>query len=112
MFITEKDYVISGIRTKDNVRVFIAIDDHSGGYPYWSPYYRSAKHYGTPTNRSDLMDCILQEVSSWEVLEVQVVGEVVPTDSAIDFARAEAQKKIDAIRGELQAELDNLARIK
>ena len=111
MLITEKDYVISGIRTKDNVRVFVAIDDRSGGYPYWTDYYRSAKHYKTPTDRHDMMDFMLCDISSWEVLEVQVVGEVVSSTSVVDFARAEAQKKIDAIRAELQKELDNLANI-
>ena len=111
MFITDKDYVIRGISKENGKQMFIAIDPISGGYPYWTDYYQQAKHYKTPIERQDLIDSMVCQVTMYEVVEVQVVGTVVSSNDARDFARAEAQKKIDAIKKELDAQIANLEKI-
>lgn len=40
-------FIGTGIDAKTGKRVFVGIDSHSGGYPYWSEWVQSAERYDT-----------------------------------------------------------------
>ena len=107
----EKMYVISGISAKDQKRVYVAIDQASGGYPYWSRRFTDAKQYKKPTDFVDMLDFMIHDVTSWGMLEVEVTGTVVQPGDMVAYARAQTQEKIDALTAELAKEIAVLEQI-
>ena len=106
--ILAKDYVISGL-TKDNgARVYAAIDQHSGGYLYWTTNLNQAARYTQPTRPTD--GYLANSVQTIEILEITSTAVVITGDDLIERARQKAAEKIAAINAELQEELDRLAK--
>lgn len=101
-FTIKQAYALSAI-DKAGKRVYYDTDAHSGGYPYWSPYFNQFKTWETldkiPTFSGT--DYMRREVVSIEVLEVKVQAKVVQTTEIVSEAKAKAMAEIAKIEKEL-----------
>jgi len=102
-FTIKKAYALSAI-DKAGKRVYYDTDSHSGGYPYWSPYFGSHKTWESldkiPTFSGT--DYMRRDVVSIEVLEIKVQAKVVSTTEIVSEARAKAMAEIAKIEQELR----------
>ena len=101
-FIIRKTYALSAI-DKAGKRVYYDTDSHSGGYPYWSPFWNQHKSWDTldkiPTFGP--ADFMRRDVTSIEVIEVKIQAKVVQTTEIVSEARAKAMAEIAKIEKEL-----------
>lgn len=101
-FTIKKAYALSAI-DKAGKRVYYDTDSHSGGYPYWSPFFNQFKTWETldkiPTFSST--DYMRRDVTSIDVIEVEVRAKVVQTTEIVSEARAKAEAEIAKIQKEL-----------
>lgn len=101
-FTIKQAYALSAV-DKAGQRVYYHTDSHSGGYPYWSPYWSQDKTWDSldkiPTFSST--DYMRRDVVSIEVLEVKVQAKVVQTTEIVSEARAKAMAEIAQIEKEL-----------
>lgn len=102
-FIIKRAYALSAV-DKAGKRVYFATDSHSGGYPYWSPYWSQDKTWDSldkiPTFSSD--DYMRRDVVSIEVLEVEIQARVVTTTEIVSQHRAQALAEIEKLEQELR----------
>jgi hypothetical protein len=102
-FTIKKAYALSAI-DKAGKRVYFDTDSHSGGYPYWSPYFAQDKTWESldkiPTFTST--DYMRRDVVSIEVLEVETQARVVQTTEIVSEARARAMAEIAKLEQELR----------
>jgi hypothetical protein len=112
-FTIREVYALSAI-DKAGKRVYYDTDSHSGGYPYWSPFFNQHKTWDTldkiPTFSST--DYMRREVVSIEVLEVKVQAKVVQTTEIVSEAKAKAMAEIDKIQKELTRKIAQLEGMK
>ena len=112
-FTIKKAYALSAIN-KAGQRVYYDTDAHSGGYPYWSPYFNHFKTWETldkiPTFSST--DYMRREVTSIEVIEVKVQAKVVRTTEIVSEARAKAEAEIAKIQNDLAQKIAMLENVK
>ena len=105
-FTIKKAYALSAI-DKAGKRVYYDTDSHSGGYPYWSPYFSQDKTWESldkiPIFSST--DYMRRDVVSIEVLEVEIQAKVILTTEIMSEARAKAKAEITQIRKELARKL-------
>jgi hypothetical protein len=101
-FTIKKAYALSAI-DKAGKRVYYDTDSHSGGYPYWSPYFNQHKTWESldkiPTFSST--DYMRRDVTAIEALEVKIQAKVVSTTEIVSEARAKAMAEIDKIQRDL-----------
>jgi hypothetical protein len=101
-FTIKKAYALSAIN-KAGERVYYDTDSHSGGYPYWSPYFARGKTWESldkiPTF-SDT-DYMRRDVTRIEVLEVKIQAKIVESTEMVSEARAKAMAEIAKIEAEL-----------
>ena len=101
-FTIKKAYALSAI-DKAGKRVYYDTDSHSGGYPYWSPYFNQFKTWETlekiPVQGGE--SYMRRDVNSIEVIEVEVRAKVVSTTEIVSEARAKAEAEIAKIQKEL-----------
>jgi hypothetical protein len=102
-FTIKKAYALSAI-DKAGKRVYYDTDSHSGGYPYWSPYFNQHKTWESlgkiPTFSST--DYMRRDVTVIEALEVKIQAKVVSTTEIVSEARAKAMAEIAKIEQELR----------
>jgi hypothetical protein len=102
-FTIKKAYALSAI-DKAGKRVYYDTDSHSGGYPYWSPYFGSHKTWESldkiPTFSGT--DYMRKDVNSIEVLEVKIQAKVVSTTEIVSEVRAKAMAEIEKLEQELR----------
>jgi len=102
-FTISTTYMLSAIN-KLGQRVYYDTDDHSGGYPYWSPYFNQHKTWESldkiPTFSST--DYMRRDVTSIEVLEVKIQAKVVSTTEIVSEVRAKAMAEIAKLELELR----------
>ena len=112
-FTIKKAYALSAI-DKAGKRVYYDTDSHSGGYPYWSPYFNQFKTWETldkiPTFNST--DYMRRDVTSIDVIEVEVRAKVVSTTEIVSEARAKAEAEIAKIQKELSRKIAMLEGMK
>jgi hypothetical protein len=112
-FTIKKTYALSAI-DRAGKRVYFDTDSHSGGYPYWSPYWSQDKTWDSldkiPTFGST--DYMRRDVTSIEVLEVEVQARVVQTTEIVSEAKAKAMIEIDKIQQELTRKIAQLEGMK
>lgn len=112
-FIIKKAYALSAI-DKAGKRVYFDTDSHSGGYPYWSPFWNQHKTWDTldkiPTFGPT--DYMRRDVVSIEVIEVKIQAKVVQTTEIVSEARAKAMAEIDKIQKELTRKIAQLESMK
>lgn len=101
-FTIKKAYALSAI-DKAGKRVFYDTDSHSGGYPYWSPYFNQHKTWESLDKIPSFSgtDYMRRDVTSIEVLEVKIQAKVVQTTEIVSEARAKAMAEIAKIEKEL-----------
>ena len=106
-------YVLSAIE-KDGRRGFYAIDQHSGGYPYWSPYLHMARLVDSVDKLDPLHtdNYMRNGVTSIEVLKLVTTATVVTTEEIESEARAKAMKEIAEIEQKLREKTAELRRLK
>lgn len=113
IFTIKKAYALSAIN-KAGQRVYYDTDAHSGGYPYWSPYFNQFKTWETldkiPTFSGT--DYMRREVVSIEVIEVKVQAKVVQTTEIVSEARAKAEAEIAKIQKDLAHKIAMLEGVK
>lgn len=113
IFTIKKAYALSAI-DKAGKRVYYDTDSHSGGYPYWSPYYNQHKTWETldkiPTFSGT--DYMRREVVSIEVIEVKIQAKVVQTTEIVSEARAKAEAEIAKIQKDLAHKIAMLEGVK
>jgi len=101
-FTIKKTYALSAV-DKGGKRVYYDTDSHSGGYPYWSPFFDRFKTFESldkiPTFGSD--DYMRRDVVRIEVLEVEVRAQVVQTTELVSKAKARAMAEIARIQQDL-----------
>jgi hypothetical protein len=101
-FTIKKAYALSAL-DKAGKRVYYDTDSHSGGYPYWSPFFNQHKTWDSldkiPTFSGT--DYMRRDVTSIEVVEVEVQAKVVQTTEIVSEARAKAMAEIAKIEKEL-----------
>lgn len=101
-FTIKKAYALSAI-DKAGKRVYYDTDSHSGGYPYWSPYFNQHKVWEAldkiPSFGST--DYMRRDVTRIEVLEVKVQAKIVESTELVSEARAKAMAEIAQIEKEL-----------
>jgi hypothetical protein len=101
-FTIKKAYALSAIN-KAGERVYYDTDSHSGGYPYWSPYFDQLKTWDEldeiPTLSST--DYMRRDVTRIEVLEVKIQAKIVESTEMVSEARAKAMAEIAKIEKEL-----------
>ena len=102
-FTIKKTYALSAI-DKAGKRVYYDTDSHSGGYPYWSPYFSQDKTWESldkiPIFSST--DYMRRDVVSIEVLEVEIQARVVQTTEIVSEVRAKAMAEIAKLEQELR----------
>ena len=102
-FTIKRAYALSAI-DKAGKRVYYDTDSHSGGYPYWSPYFGSHKTWESldkiPTFSGT--DYMRKEVTRIEVLEVKIQARVVQTTEIVSEVRAKAMAEIEKLEQELR----------
>jgi hypothetical protein len=112
-FTIKRAYALSAI-DKAGKRVYYDTDSHSGGYPYWSPFFNQHKSWESldkiPTFSST--DYMRRDVTSIEVLEVKVQAKVVQTTEIVSEARAKAMAEISKIERELAQKIASLEGVK
>lgn len=112
-FTIRKAYALSAI-DKAGKRVYYDTDSHSGGYPYWSPFFNQHKIWDTldkiPTFSST--DYMRRDVTAIEVIEVEVRAKVVSTTEIVSEARARAEAEIAKIQQELTRKIAALEGMK
>ena len=112
-FTIKKAYALSAI-DKAGKRVYYDTDSHSGGYPYWSPYFNQFKTWETldkiPTFSNT--DYMRRDVTSIDVIEVEVRAKVVSTTEIVSEARAKAEAEIAKIQKELARKIAMLEGVK
>jgi hypothetical protein len=112
-FTIRKAYALSAI-DKAGKRVYYDTDSHSGGYPYWSPYWNQHKTWDSlgkiPTFSST--DYMRRDVTSIEVIEVKIQAKVVQTTEIVSEAKAKAMAEIDKIQKELTRKISQLEGMK
>jgi hypothetical protein len=108
-----KRYGISAIRF-DGTRAFYDTDEHSGGWPYWSPVLNQHKTWPTldqvPTIKGE--DYLRREVTSIEIIEVTISAKVVQTTEIVSEARAKAEAEIAKIKKDLAHKIALLEGVK
>ena len=112
-FTIKKAFALSAI-DKAGKRVYYDTDAHSGGYPYWSPYFNQFKTWDT-LDKVPVMggeDYMRREVTSIEVVEVKVQAKVVQTTEIVSEARAKAEAEIAKIQKELARKIAQLENVK
>jgi hypothetical protein len=101
-FTIKKAYALSAI-DKAGKRVYYDTDSHSGGYPYWSSFLNQHTTWETldkiPTFSST--DYMRQDVTTIEVLEVEIRAKIVESTEMVSEARARAMAEIAKIEAEL-----------
>lgn len=112
-FTIKKAYALSAL-DKAGKRVYYDTDSHSGGYPYWSPYFNQFKTWETldkiPTFGGT--DYMRRDVTVIEVIEVKVQAKVVQTTEIVSEARAKAEAEIAKIQKELAHKIAMLEGVK
>lgn len=112
-FTIKKAYTLSAIN-KAGQRVYYDTDAHSGGYPYWSPYFSQHQTWESldkiPTFTGT--DYMRREVVTIEVLEVKVQAKVVQTTEIVSEARAKAEAEIAKIQKDLAHKIAMLEGVK
>jgi hypothetical protein len=112
-FTIKRAYALSAI-DKAGRRVYYDTDSHSGGYPYWSPYFNQHKTWDAldkiPTFSST--DYMRKDVTAIEVLEIKVQAKVVSTTEIVSEARAKAMAEIAKIEQELRKKVAALEGMK
>ena len=112
-FTIKKAYSLSAI-DKAGKRVYYDTDSHSGGYPYWSPYFNQFKTWESldkvPTFSST--DYMRRDVTSIEVIQVEIRAKVVSTTEIVSEAKAKAMAEIDKIQKELTRKIAQLEGMK
>lgn len=112
-FTIRKAYALSAV-DKAGKRVYYDTDSHSGGYPYWSPFFNQHKTWDTldkiPTFSST--DYMRRDVTAIEVVEVEVRAKVVSTTEIVSEARAKAEAEIAKIQKELARKIAALEGMK
>jgi hypothetical protein len=112
-FTIKKAYALSAI-DKAGKRVYYDTDAHSGGYPYWSSYFNQHKTWESldkvPTFSG--ADYMRSEVTSIEVLEVEVQAKVVESTELVSEAKAKAMIEIERIQQELRKKVAALEGMK
>jgi len=112
-FTIKKVYALSAIN-KAGKRVYYDTDSHSGGYPYWSDYLNQFKTFESldkiPTFSST--DYMRRDVTTIEVLEVEIRAKVVQTTELVSEAKARAMAEIEKIQRELSKKVAALEGMK
>lgn len=112
-FTIKKAYALSAI-DKAGKRVYYDTDSHSGGYPYWSPYWNQHKTWESldkiPTFSST--DYMRRDVKTIEVIEVKIQAKVVESTELVSEARAKAEAEIAKIQKELAQKIAMLENVK
>lgn len=113
IFTIKKAYALSAI-DKAGKRVYYDTDSHSGGYPYWSPYFNQFKTWETLDKIPTLSgtDYMRREVVSIEVIEVKIQAKVVQTTEIVSEARAKAEAEIAKIQKDLAHKIAMLEGVK
>ena len=112
-FTIKKAYALSAI-DKAGKRVYYDTDSHSGGYPYWSPYFNQFKTWDS-LDKIPVMggeNYMRRDVTSIEVIEVKVQAKVVQTTELVSEARAKAEAEIAKIQKELAQKIAMLEGVK
>jgi hypothetical protein len=101
-FTISKAYVLSAIN-KAGQRVYFDVDQHSGGYPYWSTYAGSARRFESLEKIPTIgpKDYMRNDVTAIEVLEVKMQAKVVESTELVSEAKAKAMAEIAKIEKEL-----------
>lgn len=101
-FTIKKAYMLTAIN-KAGLRVYYDTDAHSGGYPYWSPYYNGSRTFDSlekiPTFSGT--DYMRKEAVRIEVLEIKVQAKIVESTEMVSEAKAKAMAEIAQIEKEL-----------
>ena len=112
-FTIKRAYALSAI-DKAGKRVYYDTDSHSGGYPYWSPYWNQHKTWESldkiPTFSST--DYMRRDVKTIEVIEVKIQAKVVESTELVSEARAKAEAEIAKIQKELAQKIAMLENVK
>ncbi len=101
-FTIKKTYALSAI-DKTGKRVYYDVDTHSGGYPYWSPYFGAHRTWDSldkiPTFGAT--DYMRRDVTAIEVLEIKIQAKIVQTTELVSEAKAKAMAEVEKIQREL-----------
>lgn len=112
-FTIKKAYALSAI-DKAGKRVYYDTDSHSGGYPYWSPFFNQFKTWDSldkvPVQGGE--SYMRRDVTTIEVIEVEVRAKVVSTTEIVSEARAKAEAEIAKIQKELARKIAQLEGMK
>lgn len=105
-FTIKEVYLLSAIDKKGE-RVYFAIDQHSGGYPYWSTYVSSAAEFKSLTQIPDIgrTDYMRNGVTCIDVLKVVHQATVVESTEIISRAKAKALAEIEKIQKDLASKI-------
>lgn len=108
-FTIKKAYALSAI-DKSGKRVYYDTDSHSGGYPYWSPFFNQFKTWDSldkiPVQGGE--SYMRRDVTAIEVIEVEVRAKVVQTTELVSEAKAKALAEIAKIEKELARKISML----
>lgn len=112
-FVLQKFYILSAI-DKSGKRVYYDTDSHSGGYPYWSSFFRSIKIFESLESVPVLSpnDYMRNSVTRIEVLEVEVNAKVVNCEEMISEAKRKAMAEVAKIEQELERKIAALKDMK
>ena len=98
-------HVIARISDKTGAQEYLAIDSHSGGYPYWINSLNSAEKYQYPPSVKDEIPTHKIE-KDWTHYLLQLSTAVLGRWSLIDAEEAQKQAEIE----KLEAEAADIAR--
>lgn len=108
-FTIKKAYALSAI-DKTGKRVYYDTDAHSGGYPYWSTYFNQFKTWDSVDKVPTIgpKDYMRNDVTTIEVIEVDIRAKVVQTTELVSEAKAKAMAEIAKIEKELARKISAL----
>lgn len=111
--VSSTKYVLSAIDTNGN-RVFYAIDQRSGGYPYWSTMLHSAKLVGDISYLDPMTNGSYMRtgVTNIEVVKLETVATIVSPEEIESVARAKLLKELAELEGKVREKTAALGKLK
>lgn len=112
-FIIKTTHLLSAIN-KWGIRVYYAIDHHSGGYPFWSDWVSSAQEFDVLEKIPVIgpNDYMRNNITTIEVLHVDLQVTVLDSVELVSVAKAKAMAEIEEIQRELAKKIESLKDMK
>jgi hypothetical protein len=102
-------WIIARVNAKGEQEYF-GIDQHSGGYPYWSSFPTSAKKFDTVPDVAKHVDSYMhQEGASVFVLACHIEVKATAFNDAVEQARLARIRELKEQQQALQVEIDKLS---